>query len=219
MVQSQIVRAEAAVAALFPRLDPEEERIARTLYRLLALGQPVALAELAKGAPADPEAVAAALGSWHGVHRDAVGAVTGFWGLTLDATPHRLRVAGRTLHAWCAWDTFFIPALLESTADVESTCPATGATLHLVVAPERLIERPADVVMSFITPERAQIQADVVRHFCSYVRFFASAGVTRDWQNRNPGTFLVALEEAWRLARVKLAAQFPSFATSDASRA
>lgn len=64
--------------------------------------------------------------------------------------------------------------------------------------------------MSFVTPERAQIQADVVRHFCRFVRFFASAGDAQDWLEQNPGTFLVSLEEAWRLARVKLAAQYPS---------
>jgi alkylmercury lyase len=210
----QMERAEAVVTELFPRLDEAEERIARTLYRLLARGAPVSREALADAARADPASVAVALDSWHGIHRDASGAVTGFWGLTLAATPHRLHIAGRTLHAWCAWDTLFLPALLDSTADVESICPASGATLRLVVTPAEIRAAPTEAVMSFVTPERAQIQEDVVRHMCRFVRFFASARDAGDWLERHPGTFLVSLTEAWRLARAKLSAQYPSFGTA-----
>ncbi len=214
MSDQQIARAEVAVTELFPRLDPAGERIARTLYRLIAQGRPVTPDALADAARVKADAVAAALGSWHGVQRDWSGAVTGFWGLTLNETSHRLHIAGRTLHAWCAWDTLFLPTLLESTAEVETTCPVTGTTLRLMIAPSGLREAPPEAVMSFVTPERAQVQADVVRHFCHFVHFFASTHGTEEWLERNPGTFLVSLEEAWRLARAKLAAQYPSFGTA-----
>ncbi|MGB8437629.1 MAG: organomercurial lyase [Burkholderiales bacterium] len=215
MERAEIARAEGVVPKLFPRLDETGERIARTLYQLLARGQPVAPGALAETAGTDPETIATALGIWHGIHRNSSGAVTGFWGLTLDTTPHRLHVAGRTLHAWCAWDTLFLPALLDSTADVESICPASGATLHLVVAPAGICDAPPETVMSFVTPERVQIQEDVFRHFCRFVRFFASAHDAGDWLEHHPGTFLVSLAEAWSLARMKLSAQYPSFGAAE----
>lgn len=211
MSRDEIARVETVVTGLFPHLDAAGERIARTLYQLLARGQPVAPQALADAAGADPETIAATLGGWHGIHRDASGAVTGFWGLTLDATPHRLEVAGRTLHAWCAWDTLFLPSLLETTAEVASLCPATGTEVRLVVTPSGMRAASPETVMSFVTPERARIQEDVVRHFCRFVRFFASAHDAGGWLERHPGTFVVSLPEAWQLARVKLAAQYPSF--------
>lgn len=208
---SQMERAEAVVTKLFPHLDEAGECIARTLYRVLARGQPVAPETLAEASGTDPKTIATTLGSWHGIRRDSSGAVTGFWGLTLDRTPHRLQIAGRALHAWCAWDTLFLPALLDADAEVASICPATGTEVRLVVTPSGMRDGPLETVMSFVTPERAQIQADVVRHFCRFVHFFASAHDAEDWLDRHPGTFPVTLAEAWRLARVKLSAQYPSF--------
>lgn len=207
----EIARAEAVVAMLFPQLDVAGERIARTLYQLLARGQPVALEAMAETVGIDPETIAAMLGRWHGIHRNSSGAVTGFWGLTLDTTPHRLHVAGRTLHAWCAWDTLFLPSLLDSVAEVASLCPATGTEVRLVVTPSGMRDAPREAVMSFVTPERTQIRDDVVRHFCRFVRFFASAHDAEDWLEHHPGAFLVTLAEAWRLARVKLSAQYATF--------
>ena len=44
--------------------------------------------------------------------RDERGHVIGHGGLALDETVHRFDVDGRRLHAWCAWDTLFLPELL-----------------------------------------------------------------------------------------------------------
>jgi len=85
--------------------------------------------------------------------------------------------------------------------------------------PGSLIEAPTDVVMSFVTPERALLQADVVRHFCHFVRFFASAPAAEVWIHSHVGTFLLRLEEAWRLARLKIAARYPSMGAAEGARA
>jgi hypothetical protein len=67
--------------------------------------------------------------------------VVGYWGLSIPeayASPHRLTIDGRRLSAWCAWDTLFLPQLLGQTADVESTSPTAGATVHVTVTPDAL---------------------------------------------------------------------------------
>ena len=58
--------------------------------------------------------------------------------LTTRETPHKVRVAGKELYTWCALDTLIIPGLLGETAEVESTCPSSGATIRLTVSPERI---------------------------------------------------------------------------------
>lgn len=67
------------------------------------------------------------------MHRDHDGAVVAFSGLSLRPTKHRLAVAGRQLFTWCAWDTLFLPELLDQPAEVGSTCPVTGAPVRLRV--------------------------------------------------------------------------------------
>jgi alkylmercury lyase len=79
--------------------------------------------------------------------------MVGFWGMALATMPHRVSVDGRQVPAWCAWDTLFLPELIGETATVESSCPTTGESVQLVVAPDAVREvAPAGVVLSFLRP-------------------------------------------------------------------
>lgn len=111
-----------------------EQRVAISLYRLLAEGRPVPPERLAERAEVDAEELTRLLESWPGVYFDEAG-VVGFWGLALDQMPHRLHVDGRKLRAWCAWDTLFLPELIGKPAAVASSCPTTGETVSLEVIP------------------------------------------------------------------------------------
>src|SRR4051794_30067342 len=108
----------AELAAASPALDPPQQRLAISLYRLLAEGAPVARGELAERARADEREVARFLDEHPGVYLDDEDRVVGFWGLALAGMPHRLTVGPRELSAWCAWDTLFLPELLGSTVTV-----------------------------------------------------------------------------------------------------
>ncbi len=73
--------------------------------------------------------------------------------LTTRPTPHRFRVRGKDLYAWCALDTLFLPGLLDATAEVRSTCPESGQEIHLVVAPDRVEScLPDAAVLSVVIP-------------------------------------------------------------------
>lgn len=123
------------VANAVPDFD---ERIALETYRRLAEGSPAPESDVAERAGAAVERVEEFLASWPGVYLDEERNVIGFWGLTItELSPtHRLQVDGRDLFAWCAWDTLFLPGILDATARVESACPTTGETISLVVSPE-----------------------------------------------------------------------------------
>ena len=54
--------------------------------------------------------------------------MTGFWGLALAGTPHRIRHAGTDLHAWCAWDPLFL-ALVIGDLEVATADPVTGEAI------------------------------------------------------------------------------------------
>lgn len=74
--------------------------------------------------------------------------------LTTRPTPHRFRVRGNDLYAWCALDALFLPGLIEATAEVRSICPETSQEIHLVVAPDHVEScLPGTAVLSVVIPQ------------------------------------------------------------------
>ena len=116
-----------SLAGTFPGC--EDAPLARALLHQLANGEPVAISRL-------PDGAAFVLARWPNVDYDEHGHVVAFGGLSLTPTAHRFTVGGRRLYAWCAWDSLFLPALLDRSANVESTCPVTGIDVRLTVDPD-----------------------------------------------------------------------------------
>jgi alkylmercury lyase len=198
--------------AAFPKLDGLDRRLSLGLYRMLAEGQPVSRDALARQLRAPSEAVDRILDGWPGVFSDQERRVVGYWGLSLPSAyggPHRLNIDGRSLSAWCAWDTLFLPELLGRTVEVETTSPHPRAPVRLRVTPER-VERvePRDASMSLLLPDATAMQKDVVTSFCHFVHFFPSRQAGESWTLRHPGTFILSIGEAHALARRKNAAQY-----------
>ena len=177
------------------------------LVRLLAKGYPVEPTRLAAEAGVPAAEVVEALGRWRGVHTDD-GRVVAFRGLSVVEAPHRLRVDGRTLYTWCAWDTLFLPELIDRPAEIESTCPTTGATVSLHVGPEGPANvSPPEAVMSFIDPGEP-FGDDVIQSFCRFVHFFASPQAAEEWTRAHPGTFAIPIDDGHDIGRRTNAAQW-----------
>ena len=87
-----------------------------------------------------------------GLERDAGGRIVGA-ALTTTRTPHAVTVAGRSLFAWCALDTLFIPGLLDEVAEVESTCPVSQAPIRLTVTPDGVSAvSPPETALTVVLP-------------------------------------------------------------------
>ncbi len=111
-----------SIVRCFPSLNVLEQRLSLDLYRLMAEGQPVHRTDLAKRLETSVEAVNRTLDSWPGVFSDAEKRIVGYWGLSIPgaySSTHTLRMNGRTLSAWCAWDTLFLPQLVDQTAEID----------------------------------------------------------------------------------------------------
>jgi alkylmercury lyase len=203
----------ARIVGVFPELDRIEQHLSLELYRLLAEGQPVSRAVLAQRVRIPMETVDRILDGWPGVFSNAHRQVVGYWGLAIPAAyacPHRFKIDGRTLSAWCAWDTLFLPQLLGRTAEIDSIAPNASDGIHLTVTPER-VERvePADAQMSFLLPDAAEVQKDVLITFCHFVHFFPSRQSAESWCAQHRGTFILSIDDAHTLARRKNRVQYP----------
>src|ERR671920_1030298 len=120
---------------------------------LLARGKPVSPEEITAASAKSPEEVRAALDRFPSAEWDEQGRVVGL-GLTLQLTPHRLGLEGRTLFAWCALDALVFPALLGRPASIESPCRGTGELVHIEVTPAGIeaVETPSAGVFLVAPP-------------------------------------------------------------------
>jgi alkylmercury lyase len=186
----------------------DERRAAVALYRELAKGQAVTDAQLAHALGVSAVESSALLqrdAIKPLIYRDCEGRVLGFGGLATTPMHHRFQVDGRELSTWCAWDSLFIPEILGLSARVASLDPENGEPVRLVVTPEWIeLTEPEDAVISFIWPEAqvfAKSAANVMAKFCHFIFFFASRPSGERWVDKNPGTFLYSLDDAFALAK------------------
>lgn len=209
MSASQIDTAELAdqLTCSAQDVSERERRVQLALFRLLAGGRPVEPTHLAAETGIPTAEVVELLGRWWGVHTEQ-GRIVAFQGLSVVEGPHRLKVNGRMLYTWCAWDTLFLPELIDRPAEIESTCPTTGATVSLYVG----VEGPADLsppgaVMSFIDPGESSGD-NVIQSFCRFVHFFASHEAAEEWTRSHPGTYVIPIEDGYEIGRRTNAAQW-----------
>ena len=197
------------ILALLPPLNQQEASISVQLYRLLAEGRPVSRDELAEAAEVAPDTVEEVLDAWPGVYTDDDQKIIGYWGLALSEMPHRFKVEGTQLYTWCAWDTLFIPEILQKTAMVESPCPVTKEIIRLTVSPREIENaEPNEIVVSLLLPDPNDFENNVISSFCHHIHFFRSEMEGTEWVNKYPGLFLVSLADAFRLGRMKNEMQY-----------
>jgi len=191
------------LTAAMPRFDPVEQRVALTLLRQLALGKAVTVSEVASAAELPEKQASAVVDRLDGFFRDEQ-RVIGFMGLSVEEMGrHRLHIDGRTLSAWCAWDTLFLPELLgEGDMEVTSRSPASDAAIELTVTATGPTDlQPPEAVVSMLLPD-GEFGADVMQRFCHFVHFFASPQDSERWMAEHPDTFVLSVEDAYRLGQL-----------------
>jgi alkylmercury lyase len=211
-------RLAGALVDAFPQMDERDQRLALTLLRTLANGEPVSDVQLADAANEPEDFVEAALARWAGVFYDDQQRVIGFIGLAIRPTSHAFLLNERGLWAWCAWDTLFLPELIGREARVSSTCPVTGEPVTLTVGPDGVRElNPPDAVVSFLVPDQP-FDANILQEFCHFVHFFSSPQAGARWTHAHDDTFLMSVEDAYKLGRQTNRSEFSDALSRDSAQ-
>lgn len=103
--------------------------------------------------------------------------VVGAFGLSLRPTRHRVELADRVLHTWCAYDAVGLPAALGQDATAVTSCPHCGATLRLVLPGGW--PPPGGPVVGW-WPDRSSC-TNVVGQFCPHANVFCDGGHLAGW--------------------------------------
>jgi len=210
MINSSVTEIAAAMrAAEFPpRFDVNESRLLVKLLQTVAEGTPIPRSTATRIAISLQMPLDRAVSLVDKTcEYDADGNIVGIFGLSQRNHPHRFTVDGRVLSTWCAWDALFLPVLLGKTAVVESTCPATKASIHARITPDEVetIE-PTEAVVSIALPKvtgKSLVSAEIRNTFCCHVHFFVSQESAEEWISaKNHELKVLSVEDGFELGRL-----------------
>ena len=215
-VPKEVLRLEQLAEALREggirqAFTPDVSRLTVRLWREVARGGPVSQQRVEQIASAlDIEQKTAHEVLHKMCERDQNGNVVGIAGLSQNQHPHRFTVNGIRLAAWCAWDSLFLPVMLQQTALVSSRCPVTGEVIQLTITPEGVTSyQPASAAISIVIPQPTKHGLESVEEiwttFCRHVYFFSSPQAAQEWvAARGQEIAILTIEEAFELGRLTL---------------
>lgn len=192
-----------AAARSFPVLLPEEQQAGIGLHRQLSKGEPLSIGKVAQAFGISTDAAEtfvreSKLSPF--IHTDKVQHIVGFDGLTVAPTHHQLMVNGRTLWAWCAVDSLFIPELLGEPAEVVSRDPETNQLIRLTVSSAGVESvGSSGIAVSLMRPNAWELTSAhrIMASACHFIFFFASRASGERWLAKHPETVLLSLNEAF----------------------
>ncbi len=188
-----------------PKFEPEIARLLTAVMRKVAMGRPVTATEI--------DEIVAAIGMDRDEaeqflrnvsERDTEDNIVGLVGLSLNENwAHRFQVKDASLRTWCAWDTLFIPLLINQTATVESNSPVSKETVSVVVSPEGVkAVNPDTAVVSVVVLDRPMDSVEEAWSlFCHQVYFFTSREEAETWAVDRDHVEVLTVEEAFELGR------------------
>ena len=137
--------------------------------------------------------------------RNDEGDIVGLFGLSQNEYAHKFEIGGRNLSTFCAWDTLFLPLLLNKTAKVKVVDPHSKETVRVEISPQGVFSlSPQTAVLSIVIPDDdIETLEQAYQIFCVNVRFFASEKNLRKWFEQGEYKPLVlSLEDGYALGKL-----------------
>jgi alkylmercury lyase len=198
---------DALAQRLSERLQWEQEKLCLPILHRVSRGKPLPKATLSTSLEISQDELEQRLMRLPDTEFDQEGNIVG-WGVTLVPTRHRFQIDGKFLYTWCAFDTVLFPPTLGETAQVHSTCPATGQPITFVATPSGVVKEltPVSAIMSLIVPaERSEC---VRATFCEQSLFFRSELAAAGFLATHPEALILSIEEAAHVGKLVADARF-----------
>ena len=191
-----------------PDFGPARSRLLLRVLKMLACGRPVLrdqVDQMAADLDMSPEEAHKFLAEV--CERDAEGRILGSMGLSLnDQWANHFYVNGTQLSTGCAWDSLFLPPLLDRTASTISCSPRDKKQVRVTVSPDRVEwSCPSGAVVSIVTIDGESQDTNSIEatwgRFCHQAYFFASREEAQAWAEDKENIVILSLEEAYELGK------------------
>ncbi len=138
--------------------------------------------------------------------RDNDDNIVGILGLSLKDHQHRFAVNETQMTTWCAYDTLYLPVLLQQTATIESPSKLSKKPVRLTVSPTGVQDtNPAGAVLSMIIidPDKTDMGSTkaIWGNFCHQIFFFASRQEAEQWAAGRNDIEILSVQEGFELGK------------------
>lgn len=179
------------------------QRLAGALQRELHAHGPIPPARVDELAAGEPDADRERLEGF--LETGAGGIVTAVMGLSATPTAHELRIDGRVLFTWCAFDALVFAAAHGWTAVLRSRCPASDTPVEVDVTPDAVRRvAPPEAVLTLALPQPRPLgtAAEIRATYCAVMNLYRSAELAHEGVGPDPRVRVVGLVEAHHIAKV-----------------
>jgi mercuric reductase len=189
-------------------LTPKNREVHRAILRsLVEQGRPLNEEEIAKvagGADAGRDAVAL-LGAYDLIVRGPLnvtdvqtkkqvvldgmgGEVLGAYPVTMEKTPHKVKVNGHTIHAMCAIDALAVGAVFHTEVEIDSVCHVTGEPVHIQQRRKEVLKSTPGARELRVGVRWQRLSGAAAHSLCRQMVFFKDAMTAAKWQAKEPAS-------------------------------
>ena len=198
-------------------LSPKNRELHRAILRsLVERGRPLnetEIAQLAGGAEAGREAIAL-LGACDLIVRgplaltdvktnkqvviDAMGGeVVGAYPVTMEPTPHKIKVNGHAIYAMCAIDALAVGPMFDADVEIDSVCHVTGEPVHVELKKKNVVKSAPAARELRVGVRWQRVTTTAAHSLCRQMVFLKDPITAAKWQSRDPASIdIFTLAEA-----------------------
>jgi alkylmercury lyase len=189
------------IGHLAARWEQPDKAILRTVFPLLAAGDPVTVERIAKITGAELAVVETALRLGR-VERNAKGWVTELFGITTAPTAHRIEIKGVVLYSCCALVAQMVPLLVDQPARIETIDPISRRLVRIELTPDKLTSvDPPEAWGTFVRTELVALQRNVGEGFCRHIHNFTSRETAEQYMQQDKRRYILNMETFHDVAR------------------
>jgi len=195
-------RVERSLMPVVARWARQDKNLLLPLFDLIASGEPLEEAQLARDLNRGTDAINAAIGTSL-AEIDSSGRVSELFGITREPTLHHIEVGGETLYSCCALVAHMVPAFMHQAVTIESTDPINGNKIRLEISADSRLQRvePLTARGSMTDCAVEEIIASPRTRFCCHVKHFATSESALEFCNKNSDRYVMTIEDFHQAAQ------------------
>jgi alkylmercury lyase len=195
-------RAERSLISVVARWAEQDKDLLFPLFPLIASGEPLEEAQLAKDLNIGADAFSAAL-DMSLAEIDSLGRVSELFGITRETTLHRIDVGGERLFSCCALVAHMVPAIMQQAVTVESIDPINGDKIKLAISADSELQRvhPLTTRASMVDCAVEEIVSSPRARFCCHVKHFATSETATEFSSKSSNRYVMTIEEFHEAAK------------------
>ena len=129
---------------------------------------------------------------------DAMGGdVVGAYPVTMETTPHRVKVNGHDLFAMCAVDALAVATMFATEVEIDSVCHVTGEPVHIHQRRKEVLKSTPAARDLRVGVRWQRVNGTAAHSLCRQMVFLKDAQTAAKWQSTDPASIdLFTIAEA-----------------------